>query len=199
MLIMAHYFSKKPDTKENRKDIPYIFKSYSFRFLTSSSVFSRQKIDRGTEVLIEYASIKEDSEILDLGCGYGVVGIVLSRIYKNIKVTMSDINERAILLSSKNLELNNLKADVIESDLFKEIKGKFDTILSNPPFSAGKDLCIKIIDESVNHLKKGGSLQIVARHNKGGKVLSKRMEEVFGNVMTLGKASGFHVYISVKN
>jgi 16S rRNA (guanine1207-N2)-methyltransferase len=95
--------------------------------------------------------------------------------------------------------LNKIEnAEVIFSDLYQHIKGKFDTIISNPPNTAGKELCFKLIDQSIEHLNQSGTLQIVARPNKGGKELAKRMKKVFGNVEELGRKSEYHVYKSVK-
>ena len=111
---------------------------------------------------------------------------------------MSDINERAIALTKKNLKLNNIKAKTIMSNLFENIKGNFDIILSNPPQHAGKAICIEIIEQSFTHLNKNGSLQLVVRHQKGGKALSKKMHEIFGNVETIGRKSGYHIYYSEK-
>ena len=193
---MEHYFSKKPKTVPKSDTVTYTINSIDFKFYTSSSVFSKKKIDKGTDLLIKESKIPPKSKILDLGCGYGPVGIVISKLYPKTEVTMSDINERAVALAKKNLKLNKTNATVIPSNIFENISEKFDIILSNPPQSAGKKICFKTIEESFNHLKKKGSLQLVARHKKGGKDLSKKMEEVFGNLETLGRKSGYHIYFS---
>ncbi|MCK5282832.1 MAG: class I SAM-dependent methyltransferase [Nanoarchaeota archaeon] len=195
---MEHYFSKKPTSIPKDNTIQYRYNSIDFKFITSSSVFSKKKVDKGTNLLIKESKIAQKAKILDIGCGYGPVGIVLSRIHPETQITMSDINERAISLAKKNLKLNNTGAAIVKSGLYDNIEGKFDIILSNPPQSAGKKLCFKLIEESIKHLNKNGSLQLVARHNKGGKDLSKKMEEIFGNLKTLGRQSGYHVYYSEK-
>ncbi|MEK6947488.1 MAG: methyltransferase, partial [Nanoarchaeota archaeon] len=113
---------------------------------------------------------------------------------------MTDINKRAVMLAKKNAELNNVKAEIYQGNLYEKIKDNdFDAVVSNPPNTAGKELCFRLIEESKNYLKQDGSLQIVARHNKGGKTLSKKMEEVFGNVKVIAKKSGYFVYMSVKD
>ena len=118
----------------------------------------------------------------------------------NANVVMSDINKRAIMLAKKNVELNNIKAEIYQGNLYEKIRDNdFDAVVSNPPNTAGKELCFQLIEESKNYLKQNGSLQIVARHNKGGKTLSKKMEEVFGNVKTIAKKSGYFVYMGVKD
>ena len=166
---MEHYFSKKPKSRPEKNIISY----EGLRFHTSSSVFSKKAVDKGTALLIKESKIEPTSKILDIGCGYGAVGISISKLYPKTEVIMSDINERAIALAKKNLKLNNIKAKTIRSNLFENIKDNFDIILSNPPQHAGKGTCIKIIEESFNHLNKNGSLQLVVRHQKGGKALKK--------------------------
>ena len=113
-----------------------------------------------------------------------------------LKVTFSDINERAVKITRINLKLHKLKAEVVQSDRFENIKEKYNTILLNPPQTAGKELCFRLIEDSKKHLNKNGTLQVVARHNKGGKELSKKMKEVFGNIIEIAKGSGYRIYAS---
>ncbi len=173
-------------------------KSGSFELYSGSGVFSKKKLDKGTEVLLNYVIIKDEWNVLDLGCGIGVVGIAIKKLYPETQLTLTDINMRAIKLTKMNAKLHNLEMKIFQSDLFKKIKEKFDTILTNPPQTAGKDVCFKIIEDSSEFLKKDGILQLVARHNKGGKTLSEKMESVFGNVDTVAKKSGYRLYISKK-
>jgi len=192
---MEHYFSKKPTSAKKEILIHYAMGNYSFKFYSSSSVFSKKRIDKGSELLIK-ESVIPSGDVLDIGCGYGAIGIILSKIYPKTTITMTDINERALELVKRNLKLNDAKATVIKSNLFQKMDSKFDSILSNPPQHAGKKVCIKIIEDSKNYLNPNGTLQLVARHQKGGKSLSKVMEEVFGNMGTLGRKSGYHLYCS---
>lgn len=193
---MEHYFSKKPKSTKKDRTINYITKDINIVLFTSSSVFSKNKVDKGTDLLIRESRIFNGAKILDLGCGYGVVGVALSKIHPKSKIVMSDINERALTLAKKNLELNKSSAEIVRSDLFDKINGKFDVILCNPPQSAGKKLCIKLIEDSVKYLKKNGILQLVARSKKGGKHLSDIMKENFGNLEILGRKSGYSLYCS---
>ena len=194
---MPHYFSRKQNSPLRLREINWEFDNHIFNFLTGSGMFSPRKVDKGTMVLMKYCVLKPKWRILDLGCGYGPVGIIVAKLFPETKVILSDVNLRAIGLAIKNVKRNNIKnAEVLESDLFENIKDKFSTILCNPPQTAGKKVCFDIIEQSKDHLLKNGLLQIVARHNKGGKMLSEKMEEVFGNVEVLGIKSGYRVYYS---
>ena len=142
--------------------------------------------------------IDKNFKVLDIGCGTGVLGIGAAKLF-NADVAMSDINKRAVMLAKMNCKLNNVKCEVFQGNLYEKIKqNDFDVVLSNPPQTAGKEICFQLIEQSKKYLKNKGSLQLVARHNKGGKTLSKKMEEVYGNVKIAAKKAGYWVYVSVK-
>lgn len=195
---MEHYFTKSPKSKLRIFKIKAILRSKEIEFYTSSGLFSINKVDKGTELLINKGITKDNWKILDLGCGYGIIGLSLLLTNQTLKLTFSDINERAIQLTKINLKKYNLQAKVIQSDGFENIKEKFNSILLNPPQTAGKKLCLKLIEESKNYLENKGLLQIVARHNKGGKELSKKMLETFNNIKEIAKSKGYRIYISQK-
>lgn len=194
---MTHYYSEKQKSELRLNKINAFLKGKNFEFYAGSGVFSMKKIDKGTEILVNNAMIEDGWKILDLGCGYGAVGIAIKRLFQNTKITMADINERAIKLSKMNSKLNNVEIAIIKSNLYDALeKMKFNTILTNPPQSAGKAVCFEIIENAPKHLEKNGLLQLVARHNKGGRQLSKKMKEIFGNVKEIVKKSGYRVYVS---
>jgi HemK-like putative methylase len=195
--MSEHYYTEKPLSKEDITKIKIRLKHDSFELLSAAGLFSKDELDKATQLLIERAEIK-GKKILDIGCGYGVIGIALLRDNLELNVTFSDINERAIKITKKNLDLHKLKAEVIKSNLFENIEEKYDHILSNPPYAAGRDVCFKLIEDAHNHLNEEGTLQIVARHNKGGKMFSKKIEEVFGNSKDVAKQSGFRIYQGIK-
>ena len=195
---MEHYYSKQQKSLLNIKKISQRIKDLMFEFYTASGVFSKEKIDKGTLVLAECMIIKKNTKVLDIGCGIGILGIVAAKLF-NANVVISDINERAVMLAKKNDELNNATAEIYQGNLYEKIKEyDFDSILSNPPQTAGKEICFQLIGQSKSYLKNGGILQLVARHNKGGRTLSEKMKEVFGNVKVIAKKSGYWVYLSVK-
>ncbi len=198
---MEHYFSENPKSSFIKEKFNVEILDETIIINSGSGLFSIKELDFGTEQLIKYAKINEDAKVLDLGCGYGIVGIFVKKHYPNTNVTLCDINDRAVKISKQNCDENDAVCTVIKSDIFSnpELNSqKFDTILTNPPFSAGKKICIQIIEESFEHLNIDGSLQLVAPHNKGGESLKKVMQEIFGNVEELCKKRGFRVYYSVK-
>jgi 16S rRNA (guanine1207-N2)-methyltransferase len=199
---MEHYFSEHPNGRFVKEKFDVELFGKKFIINSGSGLFSLKELDFGTKLLIENAKIpKPDSEILDLGCGYGIVGIALKSKYPESNITMIDINERAVKLSKQNCDENDVICTVLKSDIFSnsELRDKkFDAILTNPPFSAGKKVCIDIIKQSYDHLTKGGLLELVAPHNKGGESLKKAMLMTFNNVGELDKKRGYRVYISVK-
>ena len=192
---MEHYFSEKQKSKLSVKEIEFNLLNHNFNFLTPSGVFSFGKLDHGSKLLINKSNVK--GKVLDLGCGYGNVGICIAKAY-NLEVTLSDINERAIHFAKKNAIKNNVKVNIIKSNAFNDINEKFDTILFNPPQHAGKKLCFSMIKDSINYLNDNGTLHVVARHNKGGKDFQKHMETIYGNCEHIAIKSGFRIYLSKK-
>lgn len=193
---MEHYFSEKQSSPLRKKEIKVVVRGMELTCITGSGTFSTRDVDNGTEALITHAQIVPGQRVLDLGCGWGVVGIVCAKL--GCIVTMTDINTRATQLAKENLKKNNVQAIVVQGDRYEKVEGYFDVILVNPPHTAGRDLCYSMIDQAQQYLVTGGSLQLVARHQKGGKMLQKRMEENFGNSIILGRMNGFTVYCSKK-
>ena len=195
--MTEHYYSEKQTSSLRITEVEINLKENNLKFSTGSGVFSIGKIDRGTRLLIEKCIIKPDWEILDLGCGYGPIGISIAKAFPSTSVLMADINQRAIKLSRINIKSNSIQnIKTRQSDLYNNITEKFDTIITNPPQSAGKQVCFEIIKQAKLHLKKGGLFQLVTRHNKGGKELEKKMKEIFNNVKDTAKKSGYRIYVS---
>lgn len=197
-----HYFTRNPKSRLKTTEVAFSFRNHSLTFLCASGVFSSTEIDDATQLLLEAAEIQPNTNILDLGCGIGVIGISIKKAEPTCNVTLSDVNKRALKVSKENAEKNKVTVDVIESDCYTAFAEKeqkeFDLIITNPPHHAGRELVYKMITEAPQYLKKGGFLQLVAKHNKGGKMLQKKMEEVFGNAEIITRQSGFCVYRSKK-
>lgn len=194
-----HYYTKNPESRIKEIDFNYKIKDVSLNFTSVSGVFSfKDKIDKATELLIK--NFTPSGEILlDLGCGYGAIGLFLKALFPEQCVYMSDINIRAVEYSLLNSKKNNLKIKAMQSNLFSEINDLlFDDIVTNPPIAAGKDLNISLINDSYDFLKDNGALWLVAYHNKGGSTYKSIMEKRFGNVKDIVKSGGIRVYKSVK-
>ncbi len=191
---MEHYFTNNENLKSEFRNIVYKYKTYEFNFLSDNGVFSKDRIDYGSKALLEtYLELEgEEKEVLDLGCGYGLLGIVISKV-KNSKVLMADINKRAVHLTNKNIE--SLKADAcaIVSDAYENVEGKFDSIITNPPIRAGKDKVLEILMNAKDYLKEEGTLYYVIRKDQGAKSITKTLEEVY-NVELIKKDKGFYIY-----
>jgi 16S rRNA G1207 methylase RsmC len=198
--MTEHYYTEKPTSPLREENIFVYLPDKKYSFVTASGLFSRDHLDIATKLLIEKCDLSNAKKILDLGSGWGVVAVVLKHRNPNLIVCATDINERAVRYTKKNAEKNRLSLVTKKSDVLKNWEEEmFDVILTNPPYAAGRKICYSFIEESFNHLNKNGSLQLVARHQKGGKMLSIHMEEIFGNVSTLSIKSGFRIYKSVKN
>lgn len=192
---MSHYFTKKQESPVGYSKFEYLYDNRIYSFITTNGVFSKGKVDFGTNVLVNYMIVNENDKVLDLGCGIGIVGRICLEKTKN-KVFMVDMNERAVEVAKKNVKMFK-NVEIKQSDIFEKLSGEmFDVILLNPPQTAGKKVCLQMIKESKEHLVNNGSLQVVARHNKGGETFSNYMKEIFGNVDTLAKKGGYRVYIS---
>jgi 16S rRNA G1207 methylase RsmC len=195
--MAEHYYSKEQKSEINLKKISARLRNIDIDLWTGAGVFSGKKVDKGSELLANKCIVKDRWDVLDLGCGYGPVGIAVAKAFPSANVVMTDINMRAVKIARINKKHHKLSnVSVVQGDMYDKTPGKFDTILLNPPQTAGKDVCFRMIELAPEHLKKGGLLQVVARHNKGGKSLAEKMKLVFGNVEDIEKKSGYRIYVS---
>ena len=202
---MNHYFSEKPEIKSEKKTIKYTIQNKKFEFITDNGVFSKSKVDFGTDLMLNEFLKKnrglevEKIKILDIGCGYGVVSVVLKSFYPEISITLSDVNERALELSEENLKKYDINDyHIIKSDAFEKITEKFNVILSNPPIRAGKDIIFKIYSEAYEHLNENGKFYCVIQTKHGAKSTQKKLMEIFGNCDTVTIDGGYRIFLSKK-
>lgn len=195
---MEHYFTNNNNLKSNKKLISFKFKDKEYKFYTDNGVFSKDSVDVGTTVLLSalpFDNIK--GKVLDFGCGYGPLGIIIAS-NTNSEIDMCDINERAISLSNQNIELNNIKnAKTIISDMYQNINKKYDYIISNPPIRIGKNNLYKILTLAKDYLTKDGQLIIVINKHQGAKSLIKDMGQYY-NINVILKKHDFFV-LNLKN
>ena len=196
---MSHYFIN--DEKLNHEESTYrltIF-SHNFSFTTDRGVFSKDGLDYGSKTLIEAIKIEENTHsLLDMGCGVGVMGIILKKINPKLNLTMCDVNLRAVELAKRNANQNNIEANILVSDLFEKIEGKFDLIMSNPPIRAGKKVIYALYRDAKDHLNDGGSLWIVVRKQQGAKSTIDYLKTLYKEVFVPVKDKGFYVICAIK-
>lgn len=192
----SHYFSSKPTAEDRRGLIRTILRGRRYEFITSRGVFSAKKVDKGTRILVENMVLPKEGRILDMGCGIGVIGIVAARERPGLEVVMTDINQRAVELTRLNAKRNKVtNISVHEGFLFEPLGDmKFNTIVSNPPISAGmRKVVFPLVEGAKERLVEGGTLQLVIQSNKGGKMLAGAMDEEFGEHSVLTRKSGYRV------
>jgi 16S rRNA (guanine1207-N2)-methyltransferase len=190
-----HYFASEPKSEEKFGLIRTSLCGKNFEFLTSSSVFSKRRVDLGTRILIESMDLPMLGYVLDVGCGYGAVGIVAAVLNPKLSVIMTDVNMRAVHLARKNVRLNKVSnAEVRYGYFYEPVEGLvFDRVLSNPPVSAGMETVTAIVKEATKVMSKRATLQMVIRSKIGAKVLPTVFNETFGNCTVLERRSGFRV------
>lgn len=195
-----HYFSAYPKSKAKFGIVHTYLRGRPFKFLTSSGVFSKKRVDLGTRLLIESMVLPEKGRVLDIGCGYGAVGIAAAVFNPNLRLVMIDVNERAVWLAKQNIQHNSIgNAEARRGYLYEPVRNStFNCILSNPPLSAGMETVKAIITEAPKHMADKASFQMVVRSRIGGKRLKMLSEEAFGKTEILARKSGYRVFISEK-
>jgi 16S rRNA (guanine1207-N2)-methyltransferase len=195
-----HYFSSQPKSKTKLGIIHTNLRGRPFKFLTSSGVFSKRRVDLGTRLLIESMVLPEEGCVLDIGCGYGAVGIAAAAFNPSLHVVMVDVNERAVRLAKQNVRLNGVdNAEVRCGRLYEPVGHlSFNCVHSNPPVSVGMETVKAIIIEAPERMADKALFQMVVKSKIGGKRLHTLLEETFGNVNIHARNSGYRVFISEK-
>ena len=197
-----HYFTNNPKIESETAAWTYTLRGNEFKFVTDAGVFSKKTVDFGSRLLIETLEFSEiiDGDILDVGCGYGPMGLALAKEDPDRKVEMVDVNERALGLAKQNASNNRLSNVLIHtSDVYESVEGKsFAAIVSNPPIRAGKKVVHGILTGAFDLLKKGGTLTIVIQKKQGAPSAQAKMEETFGNAKVVVKDKGYWIIQSFK-
>ncbi|MEM3378004.1 MAG: class I SAM-dependent methyltransferase [Candidatus Bathyarchaeia archaeon] len=195
-----HYFTTAPISREKLGLITATLRGKSLRFLTSSSVFSKKRIDAGTRLLIEAMVLPDAGTVLDIGCGYGAVGISAAASNPQLRVVMTDVNRRAVQLAKRNLEINKVyNTEVRHGYLYDPVKDlKFNCILTNPPVSAGMETVKNLIAQAPQVMAEKATFQMVIRSKIGAKTLPTVFNEAFGNCQILARKSGYRVLMAQK-
>jgi 16S rRNA (guanine1207-N2)-methyltransferase len=198
--MSEHYYSKQPTTSSDRNTIEATLRGKRVSFVTEAGVFSKREVDYGSRVLIEEMDIPVDADVLDVGCGYGPIGLIAAALASQGTVTMVDVNERAVATAKENAErLGVRNVRILQSDRYEALgEETFDVILTNPPIRAGKSIVHSIFEGAVERLRPGGSLWIVIQKKQGAPSAFSKLEELFGHVREVTKDKGYRIFQAIK-
>ena len=188
-----HYYSASPVSEHKYQNAEWTYRGHTLRFTTDAGVFSRGEVDFGTATLLKVLPEDMAGRVLDLGCGWGAVGVSVGKAFPACEIVMSDVNRRALELAEKNAAMNGVPAQTLESDGLESVPGLFDYIVTNPPIRAGKQVIYKMFADSAQKLKDGGEMYLVIRKQQGAESALKYLKTVFGQVDTVEKSGGFWV------
>lgn len=191
-----HYYSPHPSSKSEERQFQAELLDHLFTFQTDAGVFSKKGVDFGSRFLIETVEIGHATKVLDLGCGYGPIGIAIAHAHPHTQVMMVDINERAVELATENAKRNQVfnQVKVVVSNGFAAISEKgFDHILLNPPIRVGKEIIYGFFADAKAYLKQGGSLWIVIRKQQGAQSARKELEQIYSSVEVVAQKKGYWI------
>ena len=189
-----HYYTRVPQSESRPVGCVYSYRGLDLSFQTDAGVFSKGEVDTGTRLLLEALPEEMSGEILDLGCGWGVIGISIAKKWPETRITMADVNTRALDLSRENAKRNRAEVTCVESDGTAALEGQtFDAVVTNPPIRAGKQVIYKMFADAAKSLKTGGALYLVIRKQQGAESCMKYLQTIYGSVEKLDKSGGFWV------
>ena len=191
------YYAENPDAAHDIHELRVDLLGEKMTFLTDAGVFSKKMVDFGSQLLLKCLEVNEGETVLDVGCGYGPLGLSLAKAY-GVQATMVDINNRALNLARQNAERNKVEVAIFQSNIYEQVEGKFDHVISNPPIRAGKQVVHEIIEKSKDFLEDDGDLTIVIQKKQGAPSAKSKMEDVFGNCEIIKKDKGYYILRSVK-
>ena len=194
---LEHYFTNNTNLKSEIRTLTYSYENTPFEFFSDNGVFAKNKIDYASKLLVEtfienHKEVEKECTLLDVGCGYGFLGIVAGKIL-NINIELVDINKRALHLCERNIKLNEVKGKAYESNAYECVKNKYEYIITNPPIRAGKNTVLEILKGAKNHLLDNGELWFVINKDQGAKSTVNSIKSCY-NVEVVAKSKGFYVF-----
>ncbi|MBE5783685.1 MAG: class I SAM-dependent methyltransferase [Clostridiales bacterium] len=188
-----HYYTSSPTSEHRYAPCDYEYRGCPLHFTTDAGVFSRGEVDFGTDVLLNALPDSLYGRVLDLGCGWGAVGVSVGKRWPGCTVVMGDVNERALSLASQNARKNGVTAQTVQSDGLTNIPGEFDFVITNPPIRAGKQVIYGMFRDCAGKLKENGEMYLVIRKQQGAESAIKYLKTIFDEVDTIEKSGGFWV------
>src|SRR2546428_2110244 len=195
-----HYFSPRPQVGSRPKQIRVRLRGREWTFLSDRGVFARSGVDAGTRLLVETMRIASADHVLDIGCGYGPVGLVAAWLAPDGQAVLIDVNERAVMLAAQNARLNGLvNVEVLQGDGCGPVAGRFfDAAVTNPPIRAGKATLRRLVREIWQQVRPGGRFSLLARTGQGGRTVARDVTQAFGGPRELEAQDGYRVYAAIK-
>lgn len=188
---MSQYFTNDKNVKSEDISFNYTYNGKELKFISNAGIFSKSRVDFGTNLLLNTIELKGNS-ILDLGCGYGIIGVAVASTNDKYNVLSVDINERAVNITNQNYKNNFIRnGKAIVNNIYQGFSEKFDMIITNPPIRAGKEVVYEMVLRGIDHLKKDGEIWVVIRKDKGGLSLFKKMQEIYKTVEIIKRKNGY--------
>jgi 16S rRNA (guanine1207-N2)-methyltransferase len=190
------YFAERPRSRSSPRLLRFLYRGEVLRFTIDRGIFASAALDPGTALLIEALDPAPTARVLDLGCGWGAVGVAAARAAPQGSVLMTDVNRRAIYVARRNLRENKVgNAEVRAGSLYATVgEERFDLIATNPPYRAGRPLILELLRETPRHLAPEGRLLLVGKGSQGIIFYQHWVEENWpANVTVLRRGGGYRV------
>ncbi len=190
------YWTERPRSRSAPTERRFLYRGELLSFAVDAGVFSSHGIDPGTALLIENLVLAPTDRVLDLGCGWGAVGVAAAKACPRGQVILTDVNRRAVRLARQNLARNRVaNAEVRVGPFFEPVAGeRFDVIVTNPPYRIGRERILRLLEEAPAHLAPGGRLLLVGKGSEGIRFYQAWLREHWsGSVEVLGRGSGYRV------
>ena len=188
-----HYFTAAPESAHAMRSFSVSYAGRKLVFHTDAGVFSKQHVDPGSLLLCDALPENLSGDVLDVGCGWGAMTVLTLAAHPKVRMTMSDVNERALALAEENVAENGMRASAILSDGFSGIGGVYDAVITNPPIRAGKEVVYGIFKNAAAHLRPGGALYAVVRRKQGAESALRFLEGIYREAEVIRKDGGYWV------
>lgn len=193
-----HYYSQTPTSESRPVAATFTYRGHDLTLTTDAGVFSRGELDSGTRILLNALPDSLHGRILDLGCGWGPVGICVGLENPDAEIVFSDVNERALSLTQKNAAKYGINGTFVQSDGFANIDGAFDCVITNPPIRTGKQVIYQMFADAHERLVHHGTLYIVIRKQQGAESAKKYLQSFFSDVSVIDKSGGYWIIRCIK-